>query len=100
MSENYSEDGRPTARRRRKRVFAALGAIVAFPVSLYALVEASAIFLTTVYGWGHSADNSAGDSAGWALIILSPVVVPVFLLISAVAAFATYRIIVRRQNPN
>ena len=75
---------------------AALCALLAFPAALAALVATTAWTLTLAYGWNHPSDGSTGDSAGWALILLSPILLPLFLMIALAVSIAVYLFVVRR----
>jgi hypothetical protein len=82
----------------RRRWLALLAASLAFPAGFCVLVLAATWLLTVMYGWNHPHDYSAGDTSGWALIYLSPVLLPVFLILAALGAVATYAAITRRIN--
>ena len=77
-------------------VMAALLALLAFPAALAALVATTAGTLTLAYGWNHPNDGSSGDSAGWALILLSPIMLPLFLMLALAVSIAVYLFVVRR----
>ena len=95
------DEVQPSATRKPKRRWlAALVAIIVFPVSLALLVEATALSLSLAFGWGHPNDGSTGDSAGWALLILSPILLPIFLCLAAVLAVIAYRTGIRLFNRN
>jgi hypothetical protein len=63
-------------------------------VSFVATLLVSAIvipwLLRFVYGWKHPQDASAGDAAGWALVLGAPILVPLILVISGAVSAWVY----------
>ena len=73
----------------RRRLLALLAAIAAFCVVVCVSAAIVPFLLGLVYGCVPPT-GSCGDSVGWAMIISSPVVVPIALLIAAIAATIAY----------
>ena len=81
-----------------RRLLAVSAAILALPLTFCLLAMVAAELLRMAYGWNHPADNSAGDTAGWAMIFISPILLPIFAIFSIAAAVAVYRVILRLGN--
>jgi hypothetical protein len=64
-------------------------ALAAFGVCVVALLAATPVLLGLVYGC-LPPRGSCGDTIGWAMVIASPIWVPVAIGVSAVIAVAIY----------
>ncbi len=71
-------------------------AVSAFIATLGFVAVGVPWLLRTLYGWSHPGDASVDDTAGWALLLLSPILLPIALLLAAFGAFAAYSVVTRR----
>lgn len=76
---------------RTNPLLAFLTSIAAFGIRAVICFLAITTSLRLAYGWGHPHDQSAGDAAGWALLIGSPVFIPVILCTTVAASIWTFR---------
>jgi hypothetical protein len=72
-----------------RHVPAVLVALAVFAMVVCVVAAAVPYALGRVYGC-EPPDRSCGDSVGWAMIILSPILVPVTLLLAAGLSFMSY----------
>ena len=81
-----------------RRTIAAGCAVLAFLGSLATCGIVTPWLLTKYYGWGHPEDGSAGDSAGWAFLLLAPLEIPVFLTVAVVVSLFAYSFAMKRTG--
>jgi hypothetical protein len=72
-----------------RRALAVLAALAVFTLALGVLAAAAPYALGNLYGCAPS-DGSCGDSVGWAMIILSPILVPLALIVAGALSLVTY----------
>jgi uncharacterized membrane protein YjgN (DUF898 family) len=70
-------------------VFAILAAIVVFLIVVGTVAVATPWVFELFYNCAPH-DGSCGDTAGWGMVILSPILVPAALLLAGVGSVATY----------
>ncbi|MBV9733761.1 MAG: hypothetical protein JO275_13375 [Verrucomicrobia bacterium] len=80
------------------RLLAVLAAVVASAVTFCLSVIATMGLLQLAYASKNPADQSVGDTVGWALIFMSPILIPVILILSIAAAAAAYHFVLRVRN--
>jgi hypothetical protein len=83
-----------------RRLLAVLVGLAALPVTFCLLATLAAKLLQVAYGWNHPADYSAGDTAAWAMIIMSPVLLPIFAILSIAVAGVVYVCMLRLGDSN
>jgi hypothetical protein len=72
-----------------RRALAVLAALVVSALALCALAATTPVALGKLYGCAPS-DGSCGDSVGWAMIILSPILVPLAVIAAGALSLVTY----------
>jgi hypothetical protein len=80
------------------RLLAVLAAVLALAITFCLSVIATAGLLQLAYASKNPADQSVGDTVGWAMIFLSPVLLPIFLVLSIAVAAAAYHFVLRSRN--
>jgi hypothetical protein len=75
-------------------VLAILAAIPVFVVIVCAVAAATPWLLELFYNCAPH-DESCGNTAGWGMLILSPILVPTALILAGVGAVVTYLRVVR-----
>jgi hypothetical protein len=75
-------------------VFAILAAIAVFLIVICAVAVATPRLLELLYSCAPH-DGSCGDAAGWGIVILSPILVPIALLMAGVSSVVAYLRVVR-----
>ncbi|HEX4199886.1 MAG TPA: hypothetical protein VHY59_00085 [Chthoniobacterales bacterium] len=80
------------------RLLAVLAAVLALAITFCLSVIATAGLLQLAYASKNPADQSVGDTVGWAMIFLSPVLLPIFLVLSIAVAAAAYHFVLRFRN--
>jgi hypothetical protein len=59
---------------------------------------ATAGVLQLAYASNNPADHSVGDTVGWAMVFMSPVPLPIFVVLSIAVAAASYHFVLRSRN--
>jgi hypothetical protein len=77
-----------------RRVSALSAAVVVFFVVIFALAVATPFFLGLFYRCAPN-DQSCGDVVGWGMVMLTPILVPIALLLAGVGSVVTYLRIVQ-----
>jgi hypothetical protein len=77
-----------------RHVLALFSALAVFAVVICAIAAATPWLLELFYKCAPH-DGSCGDTAGWGMIILSPILVPTALLLAGAGAVVTYLRVVR-----
>jgi 4-hydroxybenzoate polyprenyltransferase len=94
LTDRYTKRGEVSA----NRLLAVLAAVLALAITFCLSVIATAELLQLVYASKNSADRSVGDTVGWAMIFISPVLLPVSLVLSIAVAAAAYHFVLRFRN--
>jgi hypothetical protein len=77
-----------------RRVSAISAAISVFFIVICAVASATPLLLGLFYKCAPN-DQSCGDGIGWGMVMLSPILVPIALLLAGVGSVVTYLRIVR-----
>jgi hypothetical protein len=73
-------------------VFATLAAVAVFLIVIGTAAVATPWLSKLFYSCAPH-DGSCGDTAGWAMVILSPILVPTTLTLAGVCSVVTYRVV-------
>ncbi len=77
-----------------RRVSAISAAIVVFFIVIFVVALTTPLLLGLFHKCAPN-DQSCGDGVGWGMVILSPILIPMALLLAVFGSVVTYRRVVR-----
>jgi hypothetical protein len=80
-----------------RRALAVLAALAVFALLACALAAATPCALGKLYGCAQS-DASCGDSVGWAMIVVFPILVPLAVIVAGALSLITYFRVARAKR--